>query len=255
MKLDRLGLYGLDLQRLLKSVGNARRFLKDSRLYNSRLAGASPFDLKWGAIYPILTDFEGTAGTASGHYFHQDLWAARKIFAARPGQHMDIGSRIDGFVAHVLTFMPVTVVDIRPLQSDVAGLSFIEADATYLPGIPDGSVESLSCLHALEHFGLGRYGDPIDPMAWQKSLRSMIRILEPGGSFYLSVPIGRPVLRYNAHRIFSPQMILDHIDPLTLISFSAVGDDGRYHDDCRPEDFADARFACGLFEFEKPDLT
>jgi hypothetical protein len=35
---------------------------------------------------------------------------------------------------------------------------------------PDGYCDSLSCLHALEHFGLGRYGDPIDPRGHEKGI-------------------------------------------------------------------------------------
>jgi hypothetical protein len=56
-------------------------------------------------------------------------------------------------VAHVLSFMPVSVMDIRPLTSNVPGLTFVQADAINLLGISDGSVESLSSLHATEHFG------------------------------------------------------------------------------------------------------
>ncbi len=58
---------------------------------------------------------------AGGHYFHQDLWAAKKIFKRRPMTHVDIGSRVDGFVAHLLVFMPVTAVDIRYLDSNIEG--------------------------------------------------------------------------------------------------------------------------------------
>ncbi len=91
-------------------------------------------------LKPMLLDYANPAGVANGHYFFQDLWAAQKIFAARPERHFDIGSRIDGFVAHVLSFMPVSVMDIRPLTSNVPGLTFVQADATNLLGISDDLV-------------------------------------------------------------------------------------------------------------------
>ena len=117
-------------------------------------------------LEPVLTDHKAQAGISRGHYFHQDLWAARRIFKRAPARHLDVGSRVDGFVAHVLTFMPVSVIDIRPLESDVDGLSFVRGDATRLTQAST-SVESLSSLHAVEHIGLGRYGDPLDPDGWK----------------------------------------------------------------------------------------
>ena len=50
-----------------------------------------------------------------------------------------------------------------------------------LDGIKNDSIDSLSCIYALEHYGLGRYGDPIDPDGWLKGLIEMQRILTRGG--------------------------------------------------------------------------
>src|SRR5205823_9430566 len=122
-------------------------------------------------LTPILADLDGEAGFARGHYFQQDLWAARRIYAVRPRMHLAVGSRLGGFIAHVLTFMPVTVVDIRPLHSMIAGLTFVQGTCTDLAWIRSGSVPSLSSLHAIEHVGLGRYGEPIEPTAWRLALR------------------------------------------------------------------------------------
>ncbi len=98
--------------------------------------------------------------------------------------HLDVGSRLDGFIAHLLAFMEVEVIDIRPLNINVPGLRFTLGDATVLERKSD-SVESLSSLHAVEHFGLGRYGDSIDPEACFKAMRSFARVLKPGGVLYL----------------------------------------------------------------------
>ena len=210
------------------------------------------FPLTLRDLEPVLTDFVSEAGIARGHYFHQDLWAARRVFAEHPRQHVDVGSRIDGFVAHVLTFMPVTVVDIRGLESTVEGLTFVRGDMCRLDFFTSGSVESVSCLHAIEHVGLGRYGDPVDARGWHVALRELARVLAPGGRLYLGTPIGRERLCFNSQRVFSPVTIIDVLSDLKLAAFSAVGDDDRLVADAVPAAFAEARNACGLFEFTKP---
>lgn len=210
------------------------------------------FPLRWRHLYPVLSDADDAAGAFDPHYFHQDLWAARHIFRRRPDRHVDVGSRLDGFVAHLLTFMPVTVVDIRPSPPPVDGLDFVQDDVRTLASIPSGSVESLSCLHALEHVGLGRYGDPVDATGWRRGAESLARVLAPGGQLYLGVPVGRQRLEFNAHRVFSPATILHAFDGLILRSFAAVGDDRVLHDPAEPTDLEGATYGCGLFVFEAP---
>jgi hypothetical protein len=151
-------LVGVDIARV-RSWRYLPRFASDWASYRRRWSGPR-FPLIIRNAHLILIDFGEDAESAAGHYFHQDLWAARKVFEQRPSRHVDVGSRIDGFVAHVLPFMPVTVVDIRPLTSNIEGLAFVQSDVTTLGTFPEASVPSLSCLHAAEHFGLGRYLEP-----------------------------------------------------------------------------------------------
>ena len=169
----------------------------------------------------------------------------------RPDGHMDIGSRIDGFIAHLLTFMPVTIVDIRPLSSNIEGLTFLHDDATALSMLQDNSVKSLSSLHAAEHFGLGRYSDPIDPTACFRFIDSLQRVLAPDGKLYFSVPVGRERVEFNAHRVFAPTTILQSFSRLQLLSFSYVADDGSLHPNIEPTAMPKSEMACGLFEFTK----
>lgn len=191
------------------------------------------------------------AGVAGGHYFHQDLWAARRIFVHRPASHLDIGSRLDGFIAHLLTFMAVTVVDIRPMASTIPGLTFFQDDATELRNLASDSIVSLSTLHTAEHLGLGRYSDPVDPMACFRYMAALQRVLAPGGRLYFSVPVGRERVEFNAHRVFAPQTILHQFSGLELLSFSFVGDDGALYEDQDPLQLPVSELACGLFEFVK----
>jgi hypothetical protein len=234
---------------ILRALRGVPAFVRDAAAYRRSQDGGA-FALSLGALLPVLGErYEGTG--ADGHYFHQDLWAARKIYAARPARHLDIGSRVDGFVAHLLVFMPVTVVDVRPMRSTVEGLSFVQEDATSLRTLADDSVESVSTLHAVEHFGLGRYGDPVDPEGPFKMMRALVRVLKPGGRLYFAVPVGRERLEFNAHRVFAPRTIVDALAPLRLASFAAVDDRGTLRDPCSLEEIEGSHYACGLFELTK----
>lgn len=236
---------------LLRSIAGIPFFVASLRKYGRLNQGQRSFQISLRNLFPVLTDRRDSAGTVRGHYFHQDLWAARKIFERSPKNHVDIGSRVDGFIAHVLTFMPVTIIDIRRLESTISGLSYIRDDATELSQFADGSVESLSSLHAAEHFGLGRYSDPIDPDACFKFMRSLERVLAPGGSMYFSVPIGEERLEFNAQRIFAPRTIIENFPQLKLMSFSYVDDVGLMHDNQDPVAIPMLQYGCGLFHFMK----
>lgn len=240
------GINGLELVRALRGLP---AFLRDGLLYRHRRA-ANELPLRLRYLYPILGDRYEQAGTARGHYFHQDLWAAKRIHLAQPAHHVDVGSRVDGFVAHLLVFQAVTVVDVRSLSSNVPGLTFRQGSITALP-FPDDSVPSVSCLHVLEHIGLGRYGDPVEPDGWLRGLTELQRVLAPDGRLYLGVPIGTERLYFNAHRVFQPATIIAAASRLTLATFSYVDDAGDLHENVEVERFQGAEYGCGLFEFRK----
>jgi hypothetical protein len=107
-----LAVFGLDPVKFAGALVALPRFLADL----ARFVRSPERPIPLGKLYPCLHDRAEAAGCASGHYFHQDLYVARQIFARRPARHVDVGSRIDGFVAHLLIFMPVEVVDVRPLD-------------------------------------------------------------------------------------------------------------------------------------------
>jgi hypothetical protein len=103
----------------------------------------------------------------------------------------------------------------------------------------------------LEHVGLGRYGDPLDPDGSIKASHELIRVLAPRGQLLLGVPIGRERVAYNAHRIFCPRTILVWFSELLLTEFSVVTDEGHFKRFATPDDFHAADYACGLFLFER----
>lgn len=206
--------------------------------------------------YPIYWDRFEKAGSM-GCYFWQDLWASKLIFKNNPKKHFDIGSRIDGFIGHLASFRDnIVMIDVRPIDSKIPGVEFVCDDATMLRGIRDESIESLSALCSLEHFGLGRYGDMIDPEACFKAFHSIVRVIKKGGHVYVSVPIGREHLEFDAHRVFYAKTIVNEFYPMELIEFSCVCEDdieieqnvplGKYDDDLSK---GGNRF--GLFHFVK----
>ncbi len=182
----------------------------------------SSLDYQEESSYLIPYDKYESAGMVSS-YFWQDLWAARHIFQAKPLVHYDIGSRIDGFIAHLAAFgQRVRLLDIRPLDVQIPNVDFLQCDATSLDTVEDNSIESLSALCSLEHFGLGRYGDPIDPEACFKCFAAIQRKIAQGGMCYISVPIGKEHLEFNAHRVFYASTIRDYFSQMELVEFSSA---------------------------------
>lgn len=194
---------------------------KDLMVYNS-LNKRINFGFDKEYEYPIFKDKYQEAGYLNS-YFWQDLWAAQKIFQNNPKEHCDIGSRIDGFIAHLLSFRKnIKLFDIRPLTHEIPGVEFVKCDATNLEEIKDESIMSLSALCSLEHFGLGRYGDPIDPEACFKCFTAIQKKMQKGGRLYISVPVGKEHLEYNAHRVFFAETIVKAFDEMNLLEYSSA---------------------------------
>lgn len=225
----------------------------------SRQASSSAGEFADGRPYPCLWDRDAEAGVASGQYFHQDLYVAQRIFANAPARHVDVASRVDGFVAHVASFREIEVFDIRPISTTVPGIIFRQADL--MDPAPEliESTDSLSCLHALEHFGLGRYGDRIDYYGYRTAWDNLYSMLAPGGALYISVPISSTQrVEYDAHRIFSvpyvqESMIADRYD---ITGFAYVDDTGAMHRDVDSRSPVaqrtfDLTHGCGIWELRR----
>lgn len=230
-------------------------FRRDLKKIKSQLKGNTEFKItRW---YPVLRERFESNGDLKGHYFHQDLLVARRIFNNKPIRHVDVGSRVDGFVAHVASFREIEVFDIRPQKEKVKNISFVMADFMSIDSSLHDYTDSLSSLNVIEHFGLGRYGDPIDINGHLKGLENMGKVIKPGGKFYFSTPIGPQRIEFNAHRVFSLEYLLKiFADQYTIDHFSYVDDEGHLFEDVilTPEDIArnfNCQFGCGLFEMTK----
>jgi len=254
---DTLVLLGIDLRTTVRSLRAYPAYRRDlAELRRQQRTSGQAFE--FGYSRPCLGESDVDAGQASGHYFHQDLLVARRVFAASPDKHVDVGSRIDGFVAHIASFREIEVLDIRPMSTAIPNVRSVQADMMKPVGddLRD-YCDSLSSLHAVEHFGLGRYGDPVDFDGHLRGIENLSRIVKPGGTLYFSVPIGPQRIEFNAHRVFSVAYLLAlFADEFVLEQFSYVDDAGDLHEDV-PMTADDAQesfgcyYGCGIFELRR----
>lgn len=214
----------------------------------------SNFAIKEQYMWPIVRDKYRCAGSI-GNYFCQDLWAAKLIIKSGITRHFDIGSRLDGFIAHLLAAdIDVTMIDVREFPGEVGHLHTIVDDATSLHQVPDESIDSMSALCSLEHFGLGRYGDPVDPEACFKCFNNIQKKLKKGGRLYLSLPIGKERVEFNAHRVFYASTVADCFSSLQLKEFSCTSEGKmEYNVDIHKYDgdTHNGEYRYGLFMFVK----
>jgi hypothetical protein len=232
--------------KLFRALLEYPRYMTDMRKY-SKMDYAE--QIRFADTYPCL--FDRTPKTRiDSHYFYQHLWAFKKIYSLNPKLHVDIGSNAD-FVGLLSAITEVHFVDIRPLDAcNIENLKSIKASILDLP-YEDHSLESISCLHVAEHIGLGRYGDPLDPLGTKKAAAELTRCLAKGGHLFFSLPVGKPRVCFNAHRIHSPRQIIEYFKGLQLIELSGTDDKKRFMININIEILEDSEYACGLFWFTK----
>lgn len=201
-------------------------------------------------LWPCLND-RVSKTPFDPHYFYQASWLSRRLSLARPSKHYDIGSDIK-IIGVISGFLPVEFIDFRPLQVSLQNLNSIAGNILSL-NYKSGSLFSVSCLHVIEHIGLGRYGDQLDPEGTYKALLELQRIVAPGGRLYLSVPVGRERVCFNAHRVFNPSSIVAILDRFCLKEFSLVNDEREFIENVSQDHALGLEYGCGLFIFEKLD--
>lgn len=242
--------FGVDLPRFVRAAVAMPRFCREylrfSLLYRRRVS-----------LKPCLHDRRTQSGSFANEYFIQDLLVAQWIHHKGPAKHLDIGSRVDGFVAHVASFRPIEVLDVRPLSGSIPNVTYRRGDLMQADDDLIDYCDSLSCLHVLEHLGLGRYGDRLDASGPERGLVNLARILAPGGTLYLSTPIGRERVEFNANRVFDPRRVLEvaREQTLHLKSLTVVTEEGQAEEVLPTPDVLDSLAAepyhVGIFVFSK----
>ena len=215
------------------------------------IAAGSRFNLAWEDRHPCLNDNTPSTGF-DRHYIYHCAWAAQVLALTRPACHTDISSSLY-FCAIASAFVPMRFYDYRPAPLQLSNLSSNTADLLALP-FENGSIDSLSCMHVVEHIGLGRYGDSLDPDGDLKALAELKRVLAPGGSLLFVAPLGSPRIMFNAHRIYSYGQVMEYFAELELRQFALIPDDPR--DGGLVYDASEAlanrqSYACGCFWLTK----
>ncbi len=224
-------------------------FFKFRNYYNKQTE--KRFELSMLDLYPCVND--NTSNTSfDRHYIWHTAWATRKVKEINPKVHYDISSSLY-FVSIVSAFIPIKFYDYRPANMFLSNLESEHADLNYLP-FDDNSIESLSCMHVVEHIGLGRYGDSLDIDGDLKAINELRRVMKKNGDLVFVVPIGKNRIMYNAHRIYKYSQILKYFQDFSLIEFSLIPDQGKgdaiiYN--ATEEEADQQEYGCGLFHFRK----
>jgi len=208
------------------------------------------FTIKWRNHLAMI--FDKTKNTSFDvHYVYHPAWAARIILKNKPETHIDISSTLN-FCTLLSAAIPVKFYDYRPANIELSNLDCFNGDLLSLP-FDNNSVNSLSCMHTIEHIGLGRYGDKIDPDGDIKAIKELKRVLAFDGTLLIVLPIGKPMIRFNAHRIYSYDMVISLFNDLKLKEFSLIKEsgDGGIINNANREMSDKEEYACGCFWFTK----
>lgn len=229
--------------RLAEYIGEFNKLKKDS---NNR------FEIKWSDAYPCLND-KTTYTPFDQHYTYHPAWAARILAQTKPQHHVDFSS-ILSFSSIISAFIPTTFYDYRPAELKLSGWKGAFADLCKLD-MADNSFASVSCMHTVEHIGLGRYGDAIDPQGDIKAVNELKRITKPGGDILFVTPVGKQRIEFNAHRIYGYELVIEMFSGCELVEFALVPDGGGLIQNANPALVAEQSYGCGCFWFKKNNIN
>lgn len=199
-------------------------------------------------IRPILFQ-KNVDSKFDAHYVIQSWWASSHINKSKIKEHHDISSNI-GFVTQLSSTIKVNFYEYNPPILQIPNLIIKHGSLENLPFV-DKSIESLSCLHVVEHIGLGRYGDKIDPNGLKKSCYELSRVLKSNGNLYVSFPVGKERVEFNAQRVLDPIKVIDYFKGLKLKKFSMINDQKEFIDKAKFNLAQNQNYACGLYIFTR----
>jgi SAM-dependent methyltransferase len=236
--------------RLLRKLLGTFYFLNGILNYKAQ-NNSNRFKLKLRNLYPCISD-RTTTTDFDRHYVYHTAWAVRKVIKARPEKHIDISSSLF-FCSTLSSVIPTEFYDYRPADLKLSNLSTHFSDLCQLP-FATNSISSLSCMHVVEHVGLGRYGDQINPEGDLKAFEELKRVVAPGGRLLLVIPIGTERIQFNAHRIYSSRSIKNIFSDWVLEELYLIPDKSYSNIPIlNPgNDVCDLQiYGCGCFLYEK----
>lgn len=238
-------------QYFINNIERKRKFDSFFRDFESflRLTDDDRFYIDWNNRFPCLEENTKTTNF-DFHYIYHPAWASRIISEYTPKIHYDISSTLS-FSTIISAFIPVRFFDYRPAPITLSNLSSEHIDLLKLP-FKTNSVLSLSCMHVIEHIGLGRYGDQINPKGDIQAISELKRVLAPEGLLLIVVPVGKnAIVRFNAHRVYKFDQIMEAFDPLKLMNFTLITDIGKYIENATIDDVNQQEYGCGCWCFRK----
>ena len=238
-------------KKIIVILYNYTIFIKDFYIFKKMSRKDSRFQIRWKNRYPQLSD-KTSFTNFDTHYIYHPAWAIRTVKKIKPEFHVDISSTLI-FSSMLSAFISVKFYDYRPATIKLDNLTSEKADLNRLP-FKDNSVTSLSCMHTVEHIGLGRYGETIDPNGDLKAINELARVLAKDGNLLFVVPIGKPKVQFNAHRIYSYAQIIDYFKNLELVEFSLIPDNAietGIITNATQKQADEQNYGCGCFWFKK----
>lgn len=247
------GLVGKALHKVRRSFQCGCRLVEVLlQFWQLKVAIQSRFTVRWQDRWLHLRDATATTGF-DRHYVFHTAWALRVLSEIRPSQHVDVSSSLY-FVSSVSAFIPTRFIDYRPAELGLSGLFCGAGSLMSLP-FEDGCISCLSCMHVVEHVGLGRYGDSFDVDGDLKAMDELLRVLTPGGHLLLVLPVGGEArIQFNAHRIYTYPQVVEMTTGCEIAEFALIPDDGASVGLIRHADPMLAnqqRYGCGCFHFIK----
>jgi hypothetical protein len=100
----------------------------------------------------------------------------------------------------------ITTVEYATIHSEHEKISVLLPNQLTQLAVGD-SEKLFDCIisfSSLEHTGLGRYGDPLDPYGDLRVMARLQCVSKPNAAFFIGYPYGFDTTCFNAHRIYGP---------------------------------------------------
>ncbi|MFT4599935.1 MAG: hypothetical protein ACI857_000102 [Arenicella sp.] len=251
----KLLLIRIDLKRIFEKIKKRIQFGKEFKAFKKVASNHEErFDLNREDVLRCMND--NTPGTGfDRHYIYHTSWAARFLKDSGVKQHVDISSTLY-FCGIISAYLSVDFYDYRPANLVLSDLTSNKADLVKLEW-ESNSIKSLSCMHTVEHVGLGRYGDDYDYDGDLKAMKELARVLTKGGQLLFVVPVGkRARIQYNAHRVYTADLVISTFKSfgLDLVELTLIPEDekdGGLVKNPLAELLETQNYACGCFVFTK----
>jgi SAM-dependent methyltransferase len=231
-------------------VLNGFYFLRDYISFASKKDDR--FDLAIGDFQPMLFDRSSTT-PFDKHYIYHVVWALGILEELDPKNHFDFSSSLY-FVTAASRISKIYFYDFRPANLQLRNIECQSGDLNDIK-LQDNSIHSVSCMHVVEHIGLGRYGDQLDKDGDLRAIAELRRIVAVGGILLFVVPIGRrAIIKFNANRIYTYRQIVSYFPEFDIVDFTLITDYGidPHFISVATELDADAQsHGCGCFKLRK----